>query len=298
METLKSGTSAAESPDQINARERLQAILEIQRKNKFRCETLTPENITMKDIIEISDFFRFIFNNAWGEFAVCTDCDSKMLDGMKLSAMQVFGTGEEYVPTKQMDELKTLPNCPCCSKPMELFHDPLRTLVLMRKKLEKNGHATLLRQENEGDRLSGFTFGYGATLKEECDGEWGNRYNYMRKRKPQHDRDFDTLLQKLRNSFPQSEFNENTEVFAWNCIATAPWARFSKPLAEMIRQFFSTIPTKHIEKYLIGEAKEGSFAYQQIFKWAGAKDVRGFLEGDNVVLAGPLKIGIPLFSNY
>ncbi len=294
MTTVKNcpGTPPAEAetkPDQeaSNSRvqDRLRRIAMTREKifrESFTTEVLSPNEMTPERIREISDFFRFMFNNAWGEYVVCTQCDPVREAGMKTSAMSVFGTDDEYVPLDQMDSLTTFPDCPCCSKPMELFHDPEATFKKMQEKLQADGYASLLKKKGE-DRVSGFTFGYGSTIEGVFNGEWRNRYNYLKNPPPEHERDLQKLIEQLNIAVPGGQFSADTPVFGWNCIATAPWVRSVGSLHGIMTSFFDSLPREHMEQYVIGEALSGSTAHK-LFLRAGAIEIKDYLEGDGIIV--------------
>ncbi len=265
--------------------EKLRRITEYREKifkENFTIDVLGPNEMTPEQIREISDFFRFMFNNAWGEFVVCTQCDPVQEGGMQRSAMDVFGTGEDYVSVEQMDGLTSLPDCPCCTKPMELFHDPEATFQKMQGKLASDGYASILREKAASDRISGFTFGYGSTVEGVFEGEWKNRYNYLKEPPPEHDRQLQALIDRLNDAAPDTPFSADTPVFGWNCIATAPWVRSVGSLHGIMTSFFDSIPDHHMGQHVIGESQIGSTA-NRMFKRGGVTDVPGFLEGKNIV---------------
>ena len=254
-----------------------------------KSEVLTSKELTKENMKEIADFFRYIFTNAWPQYVVCPPCDSTLPKGMKLSARQVYETGREYIPLEVMDKDPKIPDCPHCGEQMKIFHDPETTHKKIIEKLDKDGYVSLLRDKNTG-KIAGFAFGYGCTLREEFENEWGNRYNYMAKKEqsPEYDRPFENFLQHLREMLPDANFEPKSEVFAWNCVATAPEARGQKNMAELMQNLFKVLPPKKFDLYIVGEVLKGSKAHG-IFKTVGGRDVLGVLEGDDIITAGPLK---------
>ena len=159
---------------------------------------------------EISDFFRHTFNNDWPEFVVCTDCDSTLPQGMKISAKDVFGE-ENSISLERMDSLTQLPDCPNCAQAMEIFHDSGRTLELTKGRLSTDGYLSLLR-DADSDQVEGICYGYRCLLAEQFKSEWANKYNYMARRNPKHDRSLDDLITCLNEAIPDAGLSANTEV--------------------------------------------------------------------------------------
>lgn len=260
---------------------------EILRPKDFMNEVLTPREMTPQKVQEISDFFRWIFNNDWNQYAVCAPCEEKTGKEVRMSAPQAFGT-KEHLPLEVLDDPKNLPCCPDCAKPMQWFHDPEKTRQNIQRKLLDlgDGYASLIRHLSDG-KVAGFAFGYGATLREEYEVEWQNRYLYMKEPPHKAGRDFDALLEALNHAFPKVPFGADTKVFAWNCVALAPQARFGKLLGGMMHSFFNSVPIESRNRMVVGEAIKGSTA-NGYFKSIGAIEVEGFIEGAETLMAGHL----------
>ena len=185
-------------------------------------------------------------------------------------------------------------DCPHCGEQMKIFHDPETTLQNLKKKLMDKGEGivSLLRNSNT-NKIVGFAFMYGCTLQEEFEYEWGNKYNYMAEedQSPEYDRSFYNFLHRLREAFPDADFGPETEVFCWNCMATAPEARGQKHLAVLLNNLFYAIPPENKGVYVIGEAERGSKAHI-IFQMAGCVDVERILEGNNIIVGGTVEDGL------
>lgn len=249
----------------------------------MRSEVLSSAELTDEKIDEITDFFRLIFNNDWPELAVCTDCDSKLPQGMRKSAKEVFGA-EEHVPLTQMDSMKEMPCCPECTKPMAIFHDPQKTRANLAEKLSNDGYVSLLRS-GEHDKIAGFVFGYGTTLEREFSLEWANAYEYMAKQDPKYDRSLDELVKKLGEHVPDRNLGPDSQVFAWNCVAIGPEARGMRHFATVMGNFFNSLPPEKRELSVVGEVLRKSPAHS-IFRKLGGIDVPGYLEGDDTIIVG------------
>lgn len=258
-------------------------------KSSFKPEVLTSAELTKERIKEISDYFRFIFNNDWPQFVACPPCDSKSSNGMRFSAMDIFKT-ESHLSLEKMDCTETLPNCPHCGNEMRIFHDPDKTFLNLKHKLEKDGYVSLLRSD-ESHQIAGFTFGYGCTLQEEFHNEWRNRYHYMAQENPEYDRDFDVFIRRLQEEFPDANFTPESEVFCWNCVATSPEARSTRYSVKLMQAFFDSLPPEKRDLYVIGETLSGSNSHR-IFKTLGGKDVSGILDGQDTIIAMRMNRGI------
>ena len=280
-----SGTNISSVTDNNDAQTGQAPSLSIgtEQRKQFKSEVLTPPELTEAKIKEIADFFRLIFNNDWPEFVVCPPCDSKLPDGMKMSASEVYGTKGETVPLEIMDTNPIIPDCPCCGEKMKIFHDPEKTYKNLSKKLGKDGYASLLRSKD--DRIAGFAFGYGCTLEEEFWHEWGNKYHYMAEEDPRYNRDFGNFLQRLNEEFPDANFTSDSEIFCWNCVAASQEARGAKNSILLIQALFDSLPDEKQDLYIIGETLKGSNAHK-IFRKLSGRDVEGVLEGDGTIIAG------------
>jgi len=255
----------------------------LEKKQEIISEVLTSAELTDEKLDEISDFFRLIFNNDWPEFLVCTDCDSSLPQGMRLSAKEVFKT-EEHVSLEQMDSFKDFPDCPNCNKPTKLFHDPKKTRENIEARLKDDGYVSLLRSGDEG-KIAGFVFGYGATLEEEYNHEWSNAYHYMAEENPEYNRSLDDLIKLLDEHVPDRKLDRESEVFAWNCVAIGPDARGMRHFVTVMKAFFNSLPPKERDKTVVGEVLKKSAAHS-IFHTLGGIDVPDYLDGDDTIIIG------------
>ena len=146
----------------ISSRDKMKNIandsIETKSKPELKSEVLNSAELTDGKIKEISDFFRFIFNNDWPEFVVCPPCDSKLPEGMRLSAFDVYGTDQKHVPLEILDNYPKIPCCPNCNEDMKIFHDPEKTFQNIKGKLSNDAYVSLLRSE-ENNNIAGFAFG-------------------------------------------------------------------------------------------------------------------------------------------
>lgn len=252
----------------------------------FHNQVLTPETLEDRHIDEVSDYFRYIFNNDWPEFVVCPPCDRTQPGGMKLSAGAVYGT-DKHVPLEVLDQSPKIPDCPHCAAPMQVFHDPQKTREKMEKKLRPDGYVSFLR-EQESDKIYGFAYGYGTTLKNGFDLEWGNPHGYMKNPNPEYNRDFDFFLERLNATITDTEFRPDTEIFLWNCIALSKEARGGSNFLTVMRGLFNALPPEKRDQRIVAEVIKNTTAHG-LFKTVGAIDIPDYLEGEEVSIV--FKVG-------
>jgi len=261
-------------------------------KSASKLELLTPRELTGEKMREISDFFRLIFNNYWPEFAVCPPCDNKRPEGMRISAFDVYGKQDQPIPLNVLDADPHMPDCPCCSGKMKIFHDPRITHENIKGKLGKDGYVSLLR-DPDSNGINSFAFGYGCTLEEEFQYEWRNPYHYMADPTKEYDRSFENLITCLNKAFPEENFKPDSKVFCWNCIAAMPSARSSglASVNRLLQSFFRQIPAEKHGLFIVGEAEKNSNA-ANIFSRLGAKEVPGVFEKEKIMVAGKVSLGL------
>jgi len=252
-------------------------------KAEITSEVLTSAELTDEKLDEITDFFRLVFNNDWPEFVVCKSCDSSLPQGMRLSAKEVFGV-QDHVPLSTMDSMSQMPECPHCTQPMQIFHDPKKTRDNLKERLGEDGYVSLLRSSH-GDKIAGFVFGYGTTLEQEFHHEWRNKYHYSAEEEPEYERSFDELVKLLHEFVPDRNLKPESEVFAWNCVATGPEIRGMKHFVVMMKAFFNSLPEEKRDLSVVGEVLKGSAAYS-IFHKLGGIDVPDYLTGEDTIIIG------------
>ena len=265
---------------------RLQKVASLKKPDiPIKSEVLTSVQLDDERLDEISDFFRCIFNNDWPEFVVCKSCDSALPAGMRLSAKDIFGQTEN-IPLETMDRLGKMPDCPHCSKPMVVFHDPEKTRNNIAERLSRDGYVSLLRTADD-NRIAGFIFGYGSTLGEEFHHEWRNKYHYSAVEEPEYDRSLDELVRLLEEHVPEYQLTPESRVFAWNCVALGPEIRNMRHFLKMTKAFFNSLPPEKRHLPVVGEVLKGSAAYS-IFHKLGGIDVPGYFSGDDTIIIGQL----------
>ena len=180
--------------------------------DSYRFESLDTQTLSPEQIKEVSDFFRFTFNNAFPEYAVCTDCETSV------SALDVFGSQGEYIELEELDKECNLPYCVDCGEKMELFHDANMTFDKLTEKFEQEGTIVLFRSD-EDESIKGMTFGYYDSLEGVIDKEWGHPYNYMKKESQDVALKFDAegAIEKISVDVGGG-IEPESRVYCFNCI--------------------------------------------------------------------------------
>jgi len=247
-------------------------------QDQYRVETITSNSpeLTPELLQDISDFFRYTFNNAFPEYAVCTDCD------VSLSAPEVFDTQGKYVPLEKLDNNQNLPCCPDCNKQMKFFHDAEQVFQKIQENFKQKAHISLLRENTDG-KLAGITFAYFDTFKNAFKKEWSNEYLYMKEQDDIFDREKNSFLDKINAMFWQQEMEElflESEVFCWNCTAINPEAKGLRNVSSLVKELFSSVEEENKEKHFILETRTDSAAYK-LLKILGAINVPDIFPSGN-----------------
>jgi hypothetical protein len=221
-------------------------------------QTVTPENLydnycfqninsespelTEQLLQEITDFYRYIFNNSFPEYAVCMECDEQ------ISARDAFHS-RDYVPLDKIDDVSNLPNCQFCGEEMSFFIDAAQTLENLKEKFKKDALISILREKNT-EKMVGIAFGYFDTLKNVVQKEWGNPYNYMERENQPLSKyiSVEDFICDISLAIKEAGIDDNIEeeeiIFAWNCAALDDSLFGKGYLSHLMKQFFTSIPNK------------------------------------------------------
>jgi hypothetical protein len=256
-------------------------------KERYRVESLSSDSpeLTSELLNEISDFFRYTFNNSFPEYVVCTDCD------VQFSAMEVLGT-EKYIPLHKLDDENNVPCCPKCDEKMEFFHDMKTVSQKIEENLKKNAYISLLRN-NKNEKLEGLAFARFDTFENTFQKEWANEYIYMGKQENYFDRDMDSFCKKINKVFQEKQLDEirpQSEVFCWNCTAINPEAQGLGNLLKMLRKLFVQLSEEEQIGHFVLETRTDSTAHK-LLKMAGAIDIPEIFseESGQIFMSGELK---------
>ncbi len=250
-------------------------------ENGCRFEVLDFSELTEERITDIAEFFRYTFNNAFPEYAGCTDCETSV------SAPEVFGTGRQYVPLEKLDDECNLPDCEDCGEEMKLFHDKEMTREKLAEKFQQEGKIVLVTEEGD-EEIKGMTFGYYDSLAGVIDKEWGHPYNYMKKEHQDEHLNFDVdgAIEKIVES--GEEVDGESEVFTWNCIMLDRTVR--KNFTKLTETFLLAVADKMHEEEnpLIAQTLKNSPISAWI-KRLGAKEIDEIFSNEYAFIFGGLR---------
>ena len=254
--------------------------------SKYISELIGPDAMTEETVQRVTDFFRYIFNNEWPDYAVCPPCDSTLPGGARMSAKEAYKT-DQPVPLATMDTNPVLPDCTNCGSQMQIFHDPGKLRALLEKKLMKEGYVSFINDPESGD-TKGFAYGYGTTLEEAFHGEWGNAYGYMANPDPAYDRDLGKLLECLNGTIKDTHFTPEMEIFLWNCVGITPVAQGGANYIQVMRGLFNQLPPEKRDQRIVAEVLIDSPAHIH-FNTTGAIDIPGFMDNGGTIIV--FKVG-------
>jgi len=268
-------------------------------RQSYKAEVLSSKELTEENYRAISDFYRYIFCNDWGDFLVCQDCDVNFEDGMRISANDFFGTGSESVGGSRLNFLPENCSCPNCKNEMKLFHDPKETYENIKKKLSFDGNISLLKDDDEN--IVAMSLAYVASLRDVFNLEWVNKYNYMdpEYQLPSYDRDFDLFLKKVNEAGFFKEVDAGTLVYSWSFIVVDKKVRGNKYFSLLMKNLWSPVNIPDLDPSILifGYTMKGSKAHG-LFNGLGAVDIPGVLEDDLLMVAGPLKTGLNSLKKF
>ena len=255
-------------------------------EKNYKMEALSFEGLSEARIEGITDYFRYTFNNAFPEYAGCTDCETAV------SAPEVFGTGREYVPLDKLEEECNLPDCEGCGEEMKFFHDKDMTREKLAEKFGQEGKIVLLTDEDT-DEIKGMTFGYYDSLAGVVEKEWGHPYNYMKKEYQDEALKFDVdgAIEKIVASDKGADGGK--EVFCWNCIMLDPDARGN--FRELTTMFWGAMKDDKLQdKLVVSQVLAGSKIHGWI-KEIGYREVDEIFGKEYAFLFGDLEV---VCNNY
>jgi|WetSurMetagenome_2_1015567.scaffolds.fasta_scaffold16580_2 hypothetical protein len=262
--------------------------------NSFRIESIGAAEITPEMIREMSDYFRWIFITDFPEYVVCQDC------GITKSADEIFGLEKgQHISLEAADNLKEFPDCPCCRKKMEFFHDPERTYKKLSEKIMEDTNVTVLYSNVDG-KLEGLAFGYKATVEGIFEREWRYRFGYTKHPKEQYQRNrkkyLDEICSHLTAVCPPTDDNNchsgitpESLAFCGGCLAISPEARKHGLSVDLFYAFLLSLDPETVENCgLIGEVMTDSMPHA-ILKKAGTATFNGILDSGFSIVAMRLK---------
>lgn len=238
-------------------------------QNNLVAETYTSNEITPERIQQLADILLEVFWIDWPEYAYCPDCDADSTHDIKKSAKEAYGRDDitfaeiwDDIVNKQQP---VLPDCDCCSKPMELFLDPQGTINCLTKKFQGNQSYITLLKDGLG-KPAGFNWVYYASLEQIFENEWQQFYSYVAPGSgPQLTRPFARFHQQV-SKYASQHFDHplplddnglidpETYFSCFNCLAILQKYRGQKGTNIIMRDLFRYIPESMLEPPCIGES--------------------------------------------
>ncbi len=255
-------------------------------QNKYHIDILDIQKLSLDQVKEISDLYRYIFNNAFPKYAMCADCNTWS------SAKKIFKTSE-YVELAKLDDECSLPDCEDCGDKMNFFHDPNTTLQKLTELFQKEGKILLLSSEIENPdeeesaiktKIEGVTFGYYDSLENVTKTEWGHSHNYMDIKHQKEDQlfDVDGAIEKVIAY--DKNLTAEVEVFCWNCIMLSPEVQGNMNV--VVKDFLGSLSKTNCP--VISQALPGSKSHTWL-KRRGYEDIPDVFSKEYSFMLGDLE---------
>lgn len=241
-------------------------------QESYIVEKYTSPEITADLVKEVSDFYRWIFNNAFEQYLFYPS------EKIPISPRDVpeFNCAEgKYVPLEALDEFEPATDFPAKQKTGErarFWHDPKATKEKIGHKLSQDAHLVLLKTKQKKE-IKGLIFGHRCTMKEVFQTEeWENPVYYSGLEDQTCYHDFENYLKQVNLVFQENRvkfqniltdnITGDTMIYAWNALALSPDLRGLGQLLALTKTFFGNLPQEMVNDLLfIGEALLGSNSY-------------------------------------
>ncbi len=275
--TPEASSTKPQAPDLKIAIDTRSRVEETQERPKIIGEVMNSHEIAPETVVEVTNFYRYIFGNTM-HFIAAPDL------GESLTAREFFGTGRDFVPVKQMDALMSFPDNPWPGEEALLVYHPPTLRKNLERKLIESEDSILSLLRNEKDEIVGLAFCYVSELLRELELEWISRYNFAdpTRQKPEWQRDPEKFLKGVERVYGKP-FDGSEVIMAWNCMSVLPEASGSLPL--LMRNMLGKIGPDQRDMLMMGDVKKDSKAHQ-IFRTIEAKDGTGFFEDEGDILIG------------
>jgi hypothetical protein len=258
---------------------------------KYFVESLSSAEITPQLVAELSDFYRFTFNNENEHYLIYPST------GEFISPKEIFG--QDNVPTTVMDAFSDYPKHPQTGEQSVVFHDPQVTYEKLLKLLSKNAYLVVLR-DAQTLKVSGMTFEYKASLEEIFRNEWQDPLTYSPLANTADGRSFEDFLKHMQLGFSvqgiSQEVSPQMEFYCWNCTVTAPDARGLDNVLVIISRLHLQVLQKENSKniFAIFETQQGKMANKGL-KNTGAFEIPNVFNDNTVLMVARLQ---EIFDNY
>lgn len=211
--------------------------------------------------LQMSEIYRECFGYLpWGEYLKCTNITCKN----QLSINEVYNLKDnDYIPLSELEKnIKNSVICNFCNCEMKHFWESTFLVESINKKSKKDLSAVLFIDDNNKDKVLGYTYGYPTSFKDAWDLECNHLYNDG----------YYNLLKDLITKKTQKITDDNTDVYIWNIIIILNPNRSFDNFFNLCRSFFNNQTDENDNKMVFGETKINIPFYINL-KLAGAEAV-------------------------
>ncbi len=236
--------------------------------------------IDFNRLLEIANFYRFIFNNANRHYLLFPTEDRF------ISPAEFFQCPDnEYVSLDKMDSIGQFPVNPLTGEEAIFWHDPLVTFNKLYEILKKRAYVSTVRDYD--NKLIGVAYAYIADLKRIFFNEWSHKHCYAKKQFDDYRYDFDEFNDIFVSYFKKEEqiiIKPDAEFICWNCTALDKACRGIN-IIKMLHKLFSLIHDRNafIPRFLLMEVSPGGKVYDLCIHFK-AKEIPGLLKNGSIFL--------------
>ena len=242
--------------------------------------TFGSDAIDFNRLFEISNFYRFIFNNANRHYLLFPAEDRF------ISPAEFFQCPDnEYVPLDKMDTIAKFPVNPLTGEEAIFWHDPLVTFNKLYEILKKRAYLSTVRTSD--NKLIGMSYAYIADLRKIFFNEWSHKHCYAKKQLREYLYDFNEFYGSLSSFLREEEqviIKPDTEFICWNCTALEESCR-GMNVIKMLHKLFSLIHDRNafLPRFLIMEVSPGGKVYDLCIHFK-AKEIPDVLKNGSIFL--------------
>ena len=218
---------------------------------KFRLECFYGSEITSNIIREVSNFYRFMFNNEHEHYL------ASPLSGKIIGPKEVFSDlGNSYADLTRMDSLDLDCYTDLITGEIPVFyHCPTRTESIISQMLKSDGCVAILRGDDL--KICGAAFGYTDTVENVFRNEYARRYQFSKADGQLFENDSSIFFDRIEQV---TGLSESDGCFSLACVGTIPGSgRGINNYLSLLKGVFSLIPeSKRDDLLVIGESRNDS----------------------------------------
>jgi hypothetical protein len=241
---------------------------------KYYIETISSAELTSEVLKEVSDFYRWGFNNFNNKHYLVNPATQEFL-----SSQEVFQKkDDEFVDIETMDNFQDFPKDEAGNQ-FVFWHDPRRTYECLERKFEKDANITLLRDKNS-NKILGMSSWFKRPFKEIFKEEFQYPFDYSTNAESLnkiHERSFSQSSQLIGETFSRS-IDPDEAVVCWNSLVLSPEARNFKTFIPLLGRFMDSLSTEQSKLFLAEVRAEGT-GYRVLKKRCNFCDVEGVVDG-------------------